>query len=108
MRFKPNGSSAQGEGGGAAGSHGQPAQPFVATHIWKSQDYDYPCAPTGRAWHDEASNRDFIEVLTDDGIARPIPKDELVAKPKRAKDRTREAHAGGQRAPQELDARDRG
>ena len=48
MRFKPNGSSAQGEGGGAAGGHGQPTQPFVATHIWKSQDYDWPVALTGR------------------------------------------------------------
>lgn len=59
---------------------------FTPTHIWKSQHYDWPCALTGKDWHDEATGQDFVEVVTDDGNIRPIPKAQLVPHPgKRAK-----------------------
>ena len=73
MAFKTNGAGEQG---------------FVATHIWKSQDCDWPVALTGGEWRDEATGRDFVEVVTDDGISRPIPKDELIAKPNKRTKKT--------------------
>jgi hypothetical protein len=57
-----------------------PAAVFVPTHIWKSEQYDWPCAPTGREWRDDATGLEYLEVLTEDGNTRPVPKDEVVAK----------------------------
>ena len=73
-------------------ANGPNGQGFVPTHEWKSKNYDWPVALTGRAWHDDATDRDFVEVVTDDGKTRPVPKDELVIKAtKRAKQATPKA-----------------
>jgi hypothetical protein len=50
---------------------------FIATHVWKSEHYDWPCTLTGRDWRDELTGKDFVEVLTADGQTHTLPKDQV-------------------------------
>jgi hypothetical protein len=55
-------------------------QAFVATHVWKSEHCDWPCALTGREWRDESSGEEYVDVATEDGTVRPVPKAQVVAR----------------------------
>ena len=53
--------------------------PKSYSHIWRSKDHDYPCAPTGvEERHDDG--RIYARVRTPDGNESFVPKDELIAK----------------------------
>ena len=47
------------------------------SHIWQSQEHDYPCTLTGVEWPD-ADGRIYVKVITADGTEHIVPKDELV------------------------------
>jgi putative DNA primase/helicase len=60
----------------AAASEVPPAGDKTYTHLWRSQDHDFPCTPTGVEWRD-ADGRIYAEVSTPDETST-VPKDELV------------------------------
>jgi superfamily II DNA or RNA helicase len=49
---------------------------FDTTHIWRSNDFDFPCTPTGEEWSE--AEKIFVRVQTPDGNTSVVPKDELV------------------------------
>ena len=51
---------------------------LTATHVWRSAKFDFPVTPTGKVWSQDG--KEYAEVITpEDGVSRPVPKDELVA-----------------------------
>ena len=57
-------------------AHEVPPVHDVATHIWRSQDYDFPCTPTGEEQCDN-DGRVYVRVRTPDGDSTFVPRDEL-------------------------------
>ena len=49
----------------------------VYSHIWRSDEYDYPCNPTGREWPDP-DGRIYVEIIYEDGRTG-VPKEQLVS-----------------------------
>jgi hypothetical protein len=47
------------------------------SHFWRSQDYDWPCTPTGVEQRDDRDGRVYAFVVTPDGTEHVVPKDEL-------------------------------
>jgi len=91
---EPNGGSGPGEERGdvywlddltgwlARGAKGKPVRDGDAdrhghTHVWRSEQLDLPCVPTGREWS-ETNNQVFIEI-TREGNTTSVPKAEVVS-----------------------------
>jgi hypothetical protein len=48
------------------------------THFWRSNDYDWPCSPTGVEDRHETEGRIYAQVRSADGTESFVPKDELI------------------------------
>jgi hypothetical protein len=68
-RAKPAKASLRGNGGKAY------------SHIWRSNDHDFPCTLTGMERRDDSGGRIYAWVRTRDGTEHIVPKDELVPAP---------------------------